>query len=69
VVTLDNPARCETCKPDWPLRWHYESPRETHTVSGVLVNVDLATSAVKEIRPNPDPLSPTTTAPPRSAAG
>jgi hypothetical protein len=36
-------------------------------VTGLLVNVDLDTSAVKEVRPNPDPLSPTTTAPPRPA--
>jgi len=68
-AVMENPARCETCTPDGPLRWHYESPRETHTVTGVLVNVDPDSDAVKEIRPVPDPLSPTTTAPPRPTAG
>ena len=66
-AVIENPARCETCKPDGPLRWHYVAPRETHAVTGLLVNVDLDTSAVKEILPSPDPLTPAT-APPRPAA-
>lgn len=60
---------CPTCKPNGPLRWHIESPEETYTVHGILANVDLHTTAVTEIRPSPDPMSPTTTAPPRPTAG
>src|SRR5437660_6195720 len=35
-AVIDNPARCDTCKPDGPLRWHYETDQVTRTVSDLL---------------------------------
>ena len=45
------------------------SPSRVETARPRPAAVDLDTSAIKEIRPNPDPLSPTTTAPPHPTTG
>jgi hypothetical protein len=50
-LVVDNPASCETCKTDGPLRWHFESSVETHNVDGLLVGYDTKTSTVAEIIP------------------
>ncbi len=55
--------------PDGSPRRRYETRRESHTVTGLVVGVDLDTTAVRQVLPDPDPLSPTSTAPPRPPGG
>jgi len=57
-AVIDNPARCETCKLHGPVRWRYETDQATHTVTGLLVAIDLDTSNVREILPVPDRNAP-----------
>ena len=57
-VVIDNPASCETCETDGPLRWHFESDTASYSVEAVLVNVEPNTGIVREVLPVPAPNAP-----------
>ena len=57
-VVIENPAACETCKPDGPLRYHFETETGSREVRGILVNVDPNSWEVREIYSDPAPNAP-----------
>ena len=52
-VIVENPAKCETCQPDGPLRTHTDFIQATYSVDHLLVNVDRTSWTVREILPIP----------------
>ena len=57
-VVVENPAKCETCQPDGPLRTHTDFIRATYSVDHLLVDVDRSNWTVRQILPVPLPFAP-----------
>ena len=57
-VVVENPAKCETCQPDGPVRTHTDFIQATYPVDHLIVDVDRSNWTVREILPIPFTYAP-----------